>query len=654
MASPVIQNNFRARKNFAKITKIIDIPNLIDIQKQSYEKFLQKDIPLDKREDVGLQGVFKSVFPIKDFSETSSLEFVSYTLDKPKYDVDECRQRGMTFAAPIKVIVRLVVWDTNEETGSQSIRDVKEQEVYFGEIPLMTDNGTFIINGTERVVVSQLHRCPGVFFDHDKGKTHSSGKLLYSARIIPYRGSWLDFEFDPKDILYVRIDRRRKLHATVLLRALGYSTEELLNYFYDTETIFLEPNKKYAKSVEYDLLPGQRASRDIRHPETREILVKKNRKFTKLAIKKLQDSKIERLPVEVSDLVGKVAANDVIDEATGEVLLQCNEELTEAKLDELREHGITQLKVLFIDNLNVGSFLRDTLIADKLQTPDEAIMEIYRRLRPGDPPTLETAQNLFNNLFFNPERYDLSKVGRLKLNYKFKLDEPLDNTVLTKRDILETVRYLIDLKNGKGSIDDIDHLGNRRVRAVGELMENQYRIGLVRMERAIKERMSMSQEIETLMPHDLINAKPVSAVVKEYFGSSQLSQFMDQTNPLSEVTHKRRLSALGPGGLTRERAGFEVRDVHPTHYGRICPIETPEGPNIGLIASLSTYARVNEFGFIETPYRKVDERQRHRRGRVLLGAAGRGALHRPGQHRRRQEGQVHRRPRSRAATTASS
>jgi len=601
-----IQNNFRVRKSFAKIGKIIDIPNLIDIQKQSYEKFLQKDVPIEKREDIGLQGVFKSVFPIKDFSETSSIEFVSYTLDKPKYDVDECRQRGMTFAAPIKVTVRLVIWDTNEDTGSQSIRDVKEQEVFFGEIPLMTDNGTFIINGTERVVVSQLHRSPGVFYDHDKGKTHSSGKLLYSARVIPYRGSWLDFEFDPKDLLYVRIDRRRKLHATVLLRALGYSTEDLLNYYYDNETVFIEPAKKYSKSVEYDLLPGQRATRDVRHPDTREILVKKNRKFTKLAIKKLKDSGVERLPIEVSELVGKVAATDVIDETTGEVVLQCNEELTEAKLDELREHGITEVKILFIDNLNVGSYLRDTLIADKLQTTDEAIMEIYRRLRPGDPPTLETAQNLFKNLFFNLERYDLSKVGRLKLNYKFKLDEALDNTVLTKRDILETVRYLIDLKNGKGQIDDIDHLGNRRVRAVGELMENQYRIGLVRMERAIKERMSMSQEIETLMPHDLINAKPVSAVVKEYFGSSPLSQFMDQTNPLSEVTHKRRLSALGPGGLTRERAGFEVRDVHGTHYGRICPIETPEGPNIGLIASLSTYARVNEFGFIETPYRKVE------------------------------------------------
>ncbi len=605
MAS-VIQNNFRVRKNYAKITKIIDIPNLIDIQKQSYEKFLQKDTPIDVREEVGLQGVFKSVFPIKDFSETSSLEFVSYHLDKPKYDVDECRQRGMTFAAPIKVVIRLVVWDTNEETGYQSIRDVKEQEVYFGEIQLMTETGTFIINGTERVVVSQLHRSPGVFYDHDKGKTHSSGKLLYSARVIPYRGSWLDFEFDPKDILYVRIDRRRKLHATVLLRALGYSTEDLLNYFYATESIHIDADRKYSKSVEYDLLPGQRAARDVKHPETGEVLVKKNRKFTRSAIRKLQEFGIDKLYVEPSELVGKVAAHDVIDDITGEVLLQCNEELTEAKLDELREHGISSFKVLFIDGLNVGSYLRDTLIADRLSTTEEALMEIYRRLRPGDPPTIDTAQSLFDNLFFNAERYDLSKVGRLKLNYKFKIDERLDNCILTKRDILETVRYLIDLKNGKGAIDDIDHLGNRRVRAVGELMENQYRIGLVRMERAIKERMSMSQEIETLMPHDLVNAKPVSAVVKEYFGSSQLSQFMDQTNPLSEVTHKRRLSALGPGGLTRERAGFEVRDVHATHYGRICPIETPEGPNIGLIASLSTYARVNEFGFIETPYRKVD------------------------------------------------
>jgi DNA-directed RNA polymerase subunit beta len=605
MAS-AIQTNYRARKSFAKLKQVIDIPNLIDIQKRSYDKFLQMDVPLDRREDIGLQGVFKSVFPIKDFSETSSLEFVSYNLEKPKYDVDECRARGMTFAAPIKVVIRLVVWDVNEETGVQSIRDVKEQEVYFGEIPLMTESGTFIINGTERVIVSQLHRSPGAFFDHDKGKTHSSGKLLYSARVIPYRGSWLDFEFDHKDILYVRIDRRRKLYATVLLRALGYSTEELLNYFYDTEIIHLEGKGKYSREVNYELLVGQRATRDIKHPKTKEVLVKKNRKFTKGAIRKLQESDIATLPIDLDELQGKVSAKDVIDENTGEVLLQCNEELTEAKLDELRERGVDKAEVLFIDNLNVGPYLRNTLLADKLQGPDEAIMEIYRRLRPGDPPTLDTAQGLFRNLFFNAERYDLSRVGRLKLNYKFKIDEAIETSILTNRDILETVRYLIDLRNGKGVIDDIDHLGNRRVRAVGELMENQYRIGLVRMERAIKERMSMSQEIETLMPHDLINAKPVSAVVKEYFGSSQLSQFMDQTNPLSEVTHKRRLSALGPGGLTRERAGFEVRDVHPTHYGRICPIETPEGPNIGLIASLSTFARVNEYGFIETPYRAVE------------------------------------------------
>ena len=601
-----IQKNFRARKSFAKLQQVIDIPNLIDIQKRSYDKFLQIDTSPDKREDIGLQGVFKSVFPIKDFSETSSLEFVSYNLEKPKYDVDECRARGMTFAAPIKVVIRLVVWDVNEETGVQSIRDVKEQEVYFGEIPLMTDSGTFIINGTERVIVSQLHRSPGVFFDHDKGKTHSSGKLLYSARVIPYRGSWLDFEFDHKDMLYVRIDRRRKLHATVLLRALGYSTEELLNYFYDTEIIHFEPQKKYSRQVNYELLVGQRATRDIKHPKTKEVLVKKNRKFTKGAIRKLQESGMETLPIELDELVGKVSAKDVIDESTGEVLLQCNEELTEAKLDELRDRGVEKVEVLFIDNLNVGPYLRNTLLTDKLQGPDEAVMEIYRRLRPGDQPALDSAQTLFHNLFFNAERYDLSRVGRLKLNYKFKIDEAIETQVLTKRDILETVRYLIELRNGRGVVDDIDHLGNRRVRAVGELMENQYRIGLVRMERAIKERMSMSQEIETLMPHDLINAKPVSAVVKEYFGSSQLSQFMDQTNPLSEVTHKRRLSALGPGGLTRERAGFEVRDVHPTHYGRICPIETPEGPNIGLIASLSTFARVNEYGFIETPYRAVE------------------------------------------------
>ena len=605
-----IQDNFRIRKSFGRIHPLIDIPNLIDIQKRSYDKFLQADVDPDKREDTGLQGVFKSVMPIKDYNETASLEFVSYHLEKPKYDVDECHQRGMTYSAPIKVVIRLVVWDKDELTGAQSIRDVKEQEVYFGEIPLMTRNGTFIINGTERVVCSQLHRSPGAFFDHDKGRTHSSGKRLYNARIIPYRGSWIDFEFDPKDILYVRIDRRRKLPATVLLKALGYTAEQLLDYYYDKEILKLDGPQRYSKSINFELLLGQRATRDIKDPKTKEPLVRKNRKFTRQTLKRMQELGINDLQVAPEEVEGLVCAEDLVNEETGEVLVESNEELTSEKLEALVASGVKEVKVLFIDGLNVGPYLRDTLLVDKVQAQEEAILEIYRRLRPGDPPTMETAENLFNNLFFNPERYDLSKVGRLKLNYKFNLDEPLENSVLTKRDILEVVRYLIDLKNGKGSTDDIDHLGNRRVRAVGELLENQYRIGLVRMERAIKERMSL-QEIETLMPHDLINAKPVSAVVKEFFGSSQLSQFMDQTNPLSEVTHKRRLSALGPGGLTRERAGFEVRDVHPTHYGRICPIETPEGPNIGLIANLSTFARVNEYGFVETPYRKVEG------GRVL-------------------------------------
>ena len=622
MAS-VVQKNFRIRHSFGQINRVIDIPNLIDLQKQSYVKFLQMHVPADEREDIGLQGVFKSVFPIRDFNETCSLEFVSYYLERPKFDVEECHQRGMTFAAPLKVNIRLVVWDKGEEGGVPSIRDVKEQEVYFGEIPLQTEDGTFIINGTERVVVSQLHRSPGAFFDHDKGKTHSSGKLLYSARVIPYRGSWLDFEFDAKDVLHVRIDRRRKLPATVLLRALGYTTEELLEEFYQKEVLHLggADGVFYREPDDLKLLLGQKASTDVATADG-EVLVKKNRKFTQASIRKMAAAGVTRVPALLEEVVGMVSLRDIVDLNTGEILVECNEELTEGRLNDLRGRGVDQIEVLFIDNLTVGPFLRKTLLIDKIETPDEAVLEIYKRLRPGDPPTLETAYNLFNNLFFNPERYDLSKVGRLKLNHKFKLDEPLDNAVLTKRDIIEVVRYLVALRDGRGEIkaphngadvlvkiDDIDHLGNRRVRAVGELMENQYRIGLVRMERAIKERMSMSQEIETLMPHDLINAKPVSAVVKEYFGSSQLSQFMDQTNPLSEVTHKRRLSALGPGGLTRERAGFEVRDVHMTHYGRICPIETPEGPNIGLIASLSTYARVNHYGFIETPYRKVHDGQ---------------------------------------------
>ncbi len=626
----VIQSNFRIRKNLGQIGQVIEIPNLIDIQKASYEKFLQSNTPASERKkEVGLEAVFRSVFPIKDHSLTSELVFESYTLDPPKYDVDECRQRGNTFAAPIKVTVQLVIYDARDG-GERIVRDIKQQEVYFGEIPLMTDTGTFIINGTERVVVSQLHRSPGVFFDHDRGKTHSSGKLLYSARIIPYRGSWLDFEFDPKDLMFVRIDRRRKIHATVLLRALGYSTQGLLNYFYNTETVTLEKGNKLLRSVELDLLAGQRATRDIKVEG--EVVVKKGNKFTKAAIKKLKEAKTLKLPMDMDELVGKVTAHDVIDPETGEILIECNEELTELKVNKVRDAGIEEFKILFIDGLNVGSYLRDTILAEKVKTTEEAIMEIYRRLRPGDPPTLETAKALFHNLFFNPERYDLSKVGRLKLNYKFYRDVPeeqrptIETQILTAQDILETVRHLIELKNGRGSVDDIDHLGNRRVRAVGELMENQYRIGLVRMERAIKERMTMSQEIDTLMPHDLINAKPVSAVVKEYFGSSQLSQFMDQTNPLSEVTHKRRLSALGPGGLTRERAGFEVRDVHTTHYGRICPIETPEGPNIGLIASLSTFARVNEYGFVETPYRTVTE------GRATMDITWYSALEEEGKY----------------------
>jgi DNA-directed RNA polymerase subunit beta len=600
-----IANNHLLRKNFAKIKKIIDIPNLIDIQKNSYNRFLQVNVPAEQRKNSGLEAVFRSVFPIRDFSDTASLEYVSYALGTPKYDVEECHQRGMTFAAPMKVKVRLIVWDVNKETGVRAIRDIKEQEVYFGEIPLMTENGTFIINGTERVIVSQLHRSPGVFYDHDKGKTHSSGKILYSARVIPYRGSWLDFEFDHKDILYVRIDRRRKMPATVLLKALDFSSEELLNYFYKSEEIFLD-GEKMVKTVDAELLSTQKAHFDITDPATGEVLVKANRKFTKAAIRKMTEHGIKQIPITVEEVIGRFASHDIVDPATGEVIVECNDEITQTKFDEIVARGIKDFKVLFIDNVHVTSSLRDTLLVDKISTTDEALIEIYRRLRPGDPPTLKSATALFENLFFNAERYDLSAVGRIKMNYKLGLSVPVDTQTLTKDDVLEVVRYLIDLKNGKGNIDDIDHLGNRRVRAVGELLENQYRIGLVRMERAIKERMSL-QEVENLMPHDLINSKPVSAVVKEFFGSSQLSQFMDQTNPLSEVTHKRRLSALGPGGLTRERAGFEVRDVHPTHYGRVCPIETPEGPNIGLIASLSTYARINEHGFVETPYRIVKE-----------------------------------------------
>ena len=599
-----VANNLRFRRSFGRIRKIIDLPYLIEIQKNSYELFLQKDVAPMARQNIGLQEVFKSVFPIKDFNETASLEFVSYSLGEPKYDVEECHQRGMTFAAPLKVTVQLVLWDIDQQTGARSIKNVKEQEVYFGEIPLMTINGTFMINGTERVIVSQLHRSPGVFFEHDKGKTHASGKLLYSARVIPYRGSWVDLEFDPRDILYVRIDRRRKFHATVLLRALGMTTEDLLNYYYKSDTVVFD-GRKPAVVFNPSHLLNAKVSADVRDPKSNDIIVKEGKKFTRPILRQMEAAKMKQVPVVWEDILGRVAAHDVVDPQTKEVLVEGNHEITQDKLDLIRDKGIHQIEVLFIDESSVGPYLRNTLLQDRIKSPQDAILEIYRRLRPGDPPTVESATNFFNNLFFNPDRYDLSKVGRLKLNHRLKLNVPLEQGTLRKEDILEVVRYLMELKNGNGSVDDIDHLGNRRVRAVGELVENHFRVGLVRMERAIKEKMSL-QDIETLMPQELINYKPVSAALKEFFGSSQLSQFMDQTNPLSEITHKRRLSALGPGGLTRERAGFEVRDVHPTHYGRVCPIETPEGPNIGLIASLTTYARVNDFGFIETPYREVE------------------------------------------------
>jgi DNA-directed RNA polymerase subunit beta len=593
----------RYRRSFNKIETILDFPNLIDIQKSSYENFLQSQATPEKRKPIGMEEVFRSVFPIKDFNETCSLEYVKYALGKPKYDVDECTQRGMTFAIPIKIVVQLVKWDKDPDTGVQSIRDVKEQEVYFGEIPLMTENGTFIINGTERVIVSQMHRSPGVFFDHDKGKTHT-GKILFSARIIPYRGSWLDFEFDTKDIVYVRIDRRRKLPATILLKALGYTTDELLKHFYKTEQIFVEDGNKLSQKFDPQVLEEKHVTKDIRDPATGDVLLRKGKKFLRPAIKKLQNAKVKRIPVRTEDVVGCYAAEDITDMKTGEILVEYNEPITEEKFEEILARGINSFSILHLDDIMIGPSLQQTLLIDKVTTQEEAILEIYRRLRPGDPPNLDTAVVFFNNLFFNPDRYDLSKVGRLKLNYKLELDTTLDIQTLRREDILAVVQYLLQLRNGHGNIDDIDHLGNRRVRSVGELLENQYRIGMVRMEKAIRERLSL-QEVDTLMPHDLINAKPVFAVVKEFFGSSQLSQFMDQTNPLSEITHKRRLSALGPGGLTRERAGFEVRDVHPTHYGRICPVETPEGPNIGLISSLSTFARINEYGFIETPYRVV-------------------------------------------------
>src|SRR3954466_13526048 len=537
MAS-LFSENRRIRKDFSKISSAVEIPNLIELQRKSYEKFLQAEVATQKRDNIGLQAVFKSVFPIEDFNRTASLEFDSYVLEKPKYDVAECRQRGMTFAAPLKITVRLVVYDVDEEAGTRNIRDIKEQEVYMGEIPLMTEAGSFIINGTERVIVSQLHRSPGVIFDHDQGKSHSSGKILYSARIIPHRGSWLDFEFDHKDILYARIDRKRKLPATIILRAMGMSNYEILNFFYRIEKVIFEKDGKFYKAVDLDILSGQRAEDDITDPKSGEVIVKKNRKFTKAVIKRIQDAGIKRLEVPLEAVVGRVTPDDIVDEKTGEVLLETNQEVAADKIELLKSKGIKEVKVIYTDNLTYGPFIRDTLVLDKISSPEEALIEIYKRMRPGDPPTIEAAKQLFENMFFNPDRYDLSRVGRLKLNYKFPQNgvSP-EQSILTKEDILSTLHYLCELNNGRGTIDDIDHLGNRRVRAVGELIENQYRIGLVRMERAIRERMSI-QEIETLMPHDLINQEPVSAVVKEFFGSSHLSQFMDQTNPLSEVTHK--------------------------------------------------------------------------------------------------------------------
>src|SRR5256884_386658 len=593
----------RVRKFFGKIQEVAEMPNLIEVQKASYDQFLLVREPLGGRPDEGLQAVFKSVFPISDFSNTSMLEFVKYEFEPPKYDVDECRQRGMTFAAPLKVTLRLIVFDIDEETGAKSVKDIKEQDVYMGDIPLMTMNGTFIVNGTERVIVSQMHRSPGVFFDHDKGKTHSSGKLLFAARIIPYRGSWLDIEFDAKDIVYARIDRRRKIPVTSLLYALGMDAEEILNTFY-RKVIYKRQKDGWRVPFDANRFRGYKAINDLVDADSGKVVLEAGKKLTVRQARQLGEKGLKALRMTDQELVGHYIAEDLVNPKTGEIYAEAGEEITEKNLKALNEAGYKELPLLDIDHVNIGAYSRNTLSVDKNMTREDALFDIYRVMRPGEPPTLDTAQSMFQSLFFDPERYDLSAVGRVKMNMRLELDAPDTMRVLRKEDIVAVIRTLVDLRDGKGEIDDIDHLGNRRVRSVGELMENQYRIGLLRMERAIKERMS-SVDIDTVMPQDLINAKPAAAAVREFFGSSQLSQFMDQTNPLSEITHKRRLSALGPGGLSRERAGFEVRDVHPTHYGRICPIETPEGPNIGLISSLSCFARINAYGFIESPYRKA-------------------------------------------------
>ncbi|MCP3922218.1 MAG: DNA-directed RNA polymerase subunit beta [Desulfobacterales bacterium] len=593
----------RLRKKFGGKHMIADIPNLIGMQKDSYNRLLQRNVPPEKRKDIGLQSVFKSVFPIKDFTGSASLDFVSYDFGEIKHTEEECTHRGMTYEISLKIRVRLMVFDVDRDAGTSNIRDIKEQEIYFGTIPLMTGRGTFIINGTERVVVSQLHRSSGVFFDHDKGKTHSSGKIIYSARIIPVRGSWIDMEIDPKDIVNIKIDRRRKFPVTILFKAFGYNNEDLLNYFYEKEKVIVKDSGLF-KVFNEKFMKGRRASYDIVDPKTGETIVKSGRLFTKKAIKQFIATELEHYPIKQEDIFGRGFASVI--EANGEALVKPGELFDEEVFEKLTNNNIESFELLYVDESFSSDSIRKTLVSDKIDTKEEALIEIYKRLRPGNPATPEVAQDFIDNMFFKTAYYDLSGVGRMKMNHRLGAKTVIDVLTLRKEDIVLTAKTLVNLRDTQGVVDDIDHLGNRRVRAVGELLENQYRIGLVRMERAIKERMSM-QEVDALMPHDLVNPKPVSAIVKEFFGTSQLSQFMDQTNPLSETTHKRRLSALGPGGLTRERAGFEVRDVHSSHYGRICPIETPEGPNIGLIVSLCTFARVNDFGFIETPYRKVEE-----------------------------------------------
>ncbi len=607
----IIQCGRRSRKDFGKIPSIVEIPNLIEVQKRSYETFLQKDVSSERREEIGLQAVFKSVFPIADYNDNALLEFDSYHFGEPKYTVEECHDRGMTFAIPLKVTLRLVVFDHDKEAKTRTIREQRGQEVYLGELPLMTDKGTFIINGTERVVVSQLQRSAGVFFDDDKGKTLASGKPLYSARVIPYRGSWVEFDFDANDVLHVRVDRRRKMLATAFLRAFYFlekgvilSDEEVLGQFYESEEVLAIEGGNVWVRFNPEVHVGAKVAEDVKPPRHREPLVTAGKVLTAKVVEKLTEAGVERIALRAEALVSRRTGSRIVDTESGEVLVESNAELTSTLLSQIMSRRVAAFKLLVVAPGKVDASIYDTLGKDAFKNPDEALVEIYRRLRPGDPPTIESARALFRGMFMDARRYDLARVGRFMINKKLGIDAPLSIKTLRSEDVVSVIRHLLMVKLGTKPTDDIDHLGNRRVRSVGELLENQFRVGLTRMERAVKERMSIS-DIAQLMPHDLINAKPVSAVVKEFFGSSQLSQFMDQTNPLAELTHKRRLSALGPRGLSRERAGFEVRDVHPTHYGRICPIETPEGPNIGLISSLSTYARTNEFGFIETPYRRV-------------------------------------------------